>query len=205
MNDKYVKSGQDHAENNWKIGDICYVVMNKTKGYVYPFRIKSITEKGYFFVISETNNSRHNVSPQRMYRTKEDALNSLKTDKVIAPEKEVNAKPTETEIFNKQEESDMNEWERLHRQAERYKEAYPPGTRILLLHMGDDPRPVEDNMRGTVRFVDDIGTVHCAFDNGRALGLCPGEDSFRKLTQEELAGEQSEDMTEDESGPVMGM
>lgn len=59
MNDKYVKSGQDHAENNWKIGDICYVVMNKTRGYVYPFRIKSITEKGYFFVISETNNSRH--------------------------------------------------------------------------------------------------------------------------------------------------
>ena len=47
MNDKYVKSGQDHAENNWKIGDICYVVMNKTKGYVYPFRIKSITDKGY--------------------------------------------------------------------------------------------------------------------------------------------------------------
>lgn len=99
----------------------------------------------------------------------------------------------------------MNEWERLHRQAEHYKEAYPPGTRVLLLHMGDDPRPVEDNMRGTVRFVDDIGTVHCAFDNGRSLGLCPGEDSFRKLTQEELAEEQGEDMTEDESGPVMGM
>ena len=181
MNDKYVKSGQDHAENNWKIGDICYVVMNKTKGYVYPFRIKSITEKGYFFVISETNNSRHNVSPQRMYRTKEDALNSLKTDKVIAPENKANAKPTETEIFNKQEESNMNEWERLHRQAEHYKEAYPPGTRVMLLHMGDDPRPVEDNMRGTVKFVDDIGTVHCAFDNGRSLGMCPGECSSVKI------------------------
>lgn len=60
-------------------------------------------------------------------------------------------------------------------------------------------------MRGTVRFVDDIGTVHCAFDNGRSLGLCPGEDFFRKLTDEELAEEQGEDMTEDESGPVMGM
>ncbi len=99
----------------------------------------------------------------------------------------------------------MNEWERLHRQAEHYKEAYPPGTRILLLHMGDDPRPVEDNMRGTVRFVDDMGTVFCAFDNGRSLGLCPGEDSFRKLTDEELAEEQGEGMTEEESGPVMGM
>ena len=44
----------------------------------------------------------------------------------------------------------MNEYDRLHRQAQRYKELYPKGTRILLLHMGDDPRPVEDNMRGTV-------------------------------------------------------
>ena len=45
----------------------------------------------------------------------------------------------------------------------------PPeqGTRILLLHMGNDPRPVEDDMRGTVMFVDDTSTVHCKFDNGR--------------------------------------
>lgn len=86
----------------------------------------------------------------------------------------------------------MNEWERLHRQAERMKQEYPAGTRILLLHMGDDPRPVEDNMRGTVTAVDDIGTVHCKFDNGRGLGLIPGEDSFRKLTEEELAREQDE-------------
>ena len=99
----------------------------------------------------------------------------------------------------------MNEYERLRRQAERCKAAYPPGTRVLLLLMGDDPRPVETNMRGTVRFVDDIGTVHCAFDNGRSLGLVPGEDSFRRLTPEELAEEQSEDMTEEENGPIMQM
>ena len=45
------------------------------------------------------------------------------------------------------------EYDRLHIQAQRYKELYPKGTRILLLHMGDDPRPVEDDMRGTVRCV----------------------------------------------------
>ena len=46
--------------------------------------------------------------------------------------------------------------------------------------------------------------IHCAFDNGRQLGIIPGEDSFRKLTAEELAEEQNEDMDED-YGPVMGM
>ena len=47
-------------------------------------------------------------------------------------------------------------------------------------------------MRGTVMFVDDMSTVHCKFDNGRQLGIIPGEDSFRKLTDEELAEEQAE-------------
>ena len=41
-------------------------------------------------------------------------------------------------------------------------------------------------------FVDDMSTVHCKFDNGRQLGIIPGEDSFRKLTDEELAEEQDE-------------
>ncbi len=84
----------------------------------------------------------------------------------------------------------MNEWERMSRMAKRYKESYPPGTRILLLSMGDDPRQIEDNTRGTVKVVDDMATLHCSFDNGRQLGLVPGEDSFRKLTETELAEEQ---------------
>lgn len=100
--------------------------------------------------------------------------------------------------------TEMNEYERLQRQAEHYKKLYPKGTRILLQHMGNDPRPIDDNMRGTVSCVDDIGTVHCDFDNGRSLGIVPGEDSFRKLTAEELAEEQENGIDED-NGPVMGM
>ena len=83
----------------------------------------------------------------------------------------------------------MNEFERLARIAESLKEQYPEGTRIMLLHMGDDPHPIPSGTRGTVAFVDDIGTVFTDFDNGRRLGLAYGEDSYRKLTQEELAEE----------------
>ncbi|MBR5948955.1 MAG: DUF4314 domain-containing protein [Clostridia bacterium] len=99
----------------------------------------------------------------------------------------------------------MNEWERLSRQAQRYKENYPPGTRIMLLYMGNDPNPIESGTRGTVKIVDDIGTLHCDFDNGRSLGVVPGEDSFRKLTDEELAEEQAADMTADDNSPVIKM
>ena len=84
----------------------------------------------------------------------------------------------------------MNDWERQHRMAQRYKEQYPPGTRIVLNHMDDPYSPIPEGMRGTVRHVDDMGTLHMNWDNGRALGVVPGEDSFRKLTEEELKEEQ---------------
>ena len=73
----------------------------------------------------------------------------------------------------------MNEWDRLQRQAARRKAMYPNGTRIEVICMGDDPNPIESGTCGTVVAVDDIGTIHCDFDNGRHLGLIPGVDSFR--------------------------
>ena len=101
----------------------------------------------------------------------------------------------------------MNDWDRLNRMAEHYKAEYPSGTRIMLLSMGEDMHRVEDNTRGTVLTVDDIGTLHCKFDNGRSLGLISSEDSFRKLTEEELAEEQEPDMEDDmdEDNPSMRM
>lgn len=92
--------------------------------------------------------------------------------------------------------NEMNRFEAERRFIQRMKDNYPPGTRIMLLQMGNDPRPIEPNTKGTVQAVDDMGTLHCAFDNGRSLGIVPGEDSFRKLTAEEL--EEEQEMTESE-------
>lgn len=73
-------------------------------------------------------------------------------------------------------------------QVERIKASYPEGTRIAVDYMGDDPRPIAPGTTGTVQCVDDIGTIHCAFDNGRHLGLVPGEDGFHKIQQEQSIG-----------------
>ena len=91
----------------------------------------------------------------------------------------------------------MTEYDRQRNQANTLKAMYPPGTRILLIEMGDDPRPIPSNTRGTVVAVDDIGTVHCSFDNGRQLGMVYGEDSFRRLTQDEIAEENNNTALED--------
>lgn len=106
----------------------------------------------------------------------------------------------------------MNEFTRLSRMASHVKAEYPEGTRILLIQMGDDPRPIPPNTRGTVDFVDDLATVFCKFDNGRRLGLAYGADSYRKLTEQEIAEEnnaicveESTDELTQESEPTMSM
>lgn len=76
--------------------------------------------------------------------------------------------------------------DRRSREVKKIKADYPKGTRVLVIHMGDDPRPIPPLTRGTVDYVDDIGTVHCHFDNGRFLGLITGVDEFRKLTEREI-------------------
>ena len=78
----------------------------------------------------------------------------------------------------------MNEFERMSRLANHLKTKYPKGTRIMLIEMGDDPRPIPPHTKGTIEFVDDMATMHCTFDNCRRLGLIYGEDSFRKLTEQ---------------------
>ena len=85
----------------------------------------------------------------------------------------------------------MNEWERQRRKAEYLKKAYPPGTRIVLNSMGDDPRPIQSGMRGTVEAVDCIGTVQCECDSDRSRGLIEGGDDFRALKAQELAEEEN--------------
>ena len=77
-------------------------------------------------------------------------------------------------------------------QVEFTRSCYPPGTRIVLNSMNDPYAGI----RGTVRYVDDAGQVGVAWDNGRSLSLIPGVDSFRKLTQQEVAQEQSMKMEE---------
>ena len=81
-------------------------------------------------------------------------------------------------------------------QVEFTRSFYPPGTRIVLNSMNDPYAPVESGTRGTVRYVDDAGQIGVVWDNGRSLSLIPGVDSFRKLTQQEIAQEQGMRMEE---------
>lgn len=84
----------------------------------------------------------------------------------------------------------MNDFHNLRQQAEKYKQLYPPGTRLELQAMNDPYAPVESGTRGTVVCVDDIGQIHMEWDNGRILAIIPGEDSFQVVTQEELQVEE---------------
>lgn len=70
------------------------------------------------------------------------------------------------------------------KKVELLRQRYPECTRICLDHM-EDLCPVESGTCGWVQFVDDAGTLHCKFDNGRMLGVIPVVDKFHIIEQEQ--------------------
>ena len=65
--------------------------------------------------------------------------------------------------------------------VEYLQELYPTGTRVELISMDDPYRHMPPGLKGTVKAVDDMGTVHIAWDNGSSLGAVYGVDQIRKL------------------------
>lgn len=61
---------------------------------------------------------------------------------------------------------------------------YPAGTRLRCERMEDPWSPVKPGTTGTVEFIDDIGTIHMKWDNGRTLGLVYGEDKFTVIKED---------------------
>lgn len=63
------------------------------------------------------------------------------------------------------------------------RDHYPPGTRVRLLNIPDDPQPIPPGTTGTVMGVDDAGQLLMKWDNGRSLSLLPGTDSFEVISR----------------------
>ena len=66
--------------------------------------------------------------------------------------------------------------------VESLRARYPKGTRVELIEMNDPYREMPAGLRGTVVAVDDIGTVHIAWDNGSSLGAAYGVDRIRRIS-----------------------
>ncbi len=65
---------------------------------------------------------------------------------------------------------------------EALRREYPKGTRVRLLKMDDTQAPPIGS-EGTVIAVDDIGTIHVAWDKGGSLGVVFGEDLCEKISE----------------------
>ena len=121
-----------------------------------------------------------------------DKSQDQKSDKASRSDKDNNIKNTE--------EIKMNKYDIQRARVENIKRMYPPGTRIELISISDPYAPVPSGTKGTVLFVDDIGTIHPKWDNGRSLGVIVEEDEFRKLSQSEIeAGQQTLDEKSEQS------
>lgn len=62
------------------------------------------------------------------------------------------------------------------------KAQFKIGARVKLDYM-NDKQAVPAGTKGTVQFIDSIGTIHVAWDNGSSLGVVPGEDRCHVITE----------------------
>ena len=60
------------------------------------------------------------------------------------------------------------------------RKRYPRGARVRLLYMEDLQAPPVGCL-GTVRLVDDIGTIHVSWDDGSSLGVVYGVDQIERI------------------------
>lgn len=65
-------------------------------------------------------------------------------------------------------------------EVKRLRQQYPVGCRIKLIHM-DDVQAPPIGTQGTVRGVDDSGSIMVSWDNGSGLNVVFGEDRVQKL------------------------
>ena len=66
--------------------------------------------------------------------------------------------------------------------VEHIRKSYPAGSRVELVHM-DDPQAPPIGTKGTVRGVDDIGSIMVDWDNGSSLSVAYGADSCRVINE----------------------
>lgn len=64
--------------------------------------------------------------------------------------------------------------------VDRIRRQYPVGCRVELLCM-DDVQAPPIGTKGTVRYVDDIGSLGIAWDNGSSLQVVYGENLCRRI------------------------
>ena len=66
-------------------------------------------------------------------------------------------------------------------EVEKLRQQYPAGTLVRLIRMDDLQAPPVGTL-GTVRYVDDIATIHVSWETGSSLGVVYGMDEIEKLS-----------------------
>ena len=59
-------------------------------------------------------------------------------------------------------------------------------------HRFSRKKGVEPYTTKNIEHMDDIGTLHCVFDNGRTLGVIPGVDDFHIVSEDSEPTEDEE-------------
>ena len=64
------------------------------------------------------------------------------------------------------------------------RERFPAGTIVELIRMEDEFAPPAGTL-GKIIAIDDVGTLHVAWSTGGSLGLVPGVDAWKAVSEDD--------------------
>lgn len=73
------------------------------------------------------------------------------------------------------------------------EKAFPKGSEVELIFMDDPYRVMPQGLKGTVSTIDDIGTIHVAWENGSGLGVVWNADVVKNVATGVLSNQFWED------------
>lgn len=76
------------------------------------------------------------------------------------------------------------------------------GMRIRNIMMTDND-PIDEGMEGTIIKIDDLGTLHVKWDDGRTLGVIPGVDTYELLSNEVVESKDFKPSKETKKNPIV--
>ena len=64
------------------------------------------------------------------------------------------------------------------------KEMFKPGDTVQLEYMNDKQAP-PPGTKGEIKYIDDFGTIHVAWENGSSVGLIFPVDNFKVISRKD--------------------
>ena len=177
--------------NSAALPEHCYAVLPSSGQLIEVRR----GEKGYYPCAYSTGDREYNKVLANQFNAHE-GISKAQAEAMLADPARYDAEGIPIQPGEKKAPTRSPEYQ--YEQAKLIRQHYQPGSKVVLDENMEDPYcEMPAGLTGIVDSVDDLGQIHCHWENGSSLALIPGVDHFHQDMTQEPGIESSEEQEPD--------